>query len=616
MADKIIEIEGVGPLAFPAEMSNEEIQAVLDREFGPRSRRPPTLGEQVLNSPIGGIIRGLRDPLDAGAQLLSRGAESLAQTIAPGSSVAEALTRERQNVEAVNQAAEAEYRQNWRRGEMNDEIDVGRLIGNVGASLPAAAIAPIRGGMSLLQAGGRGAVQGAVAAPLTQPVYNTEDADFYSQKAGQTAMGAVFGAGGGAGGQFVGNVMQGGQRAGTSAVAGGGRQSASASTNVNVNPQARVTGGGATPGTVGPDPSSALTTSQSRVAQRGRELGFRNTPGQVSGSRALQQMEARLESSPLTSGPFNTIKNQNQSTLNRVVAGSIGEQAEVVDSAVLNAAENRLSGIFENVTDSVPKAVIGDDIVGGLSAIEREAADILEKPLLENKLVEKVFNIAAKGEATGAELRSLSTKLGVAAKYQMTSPNGDRMLGESLFQVKDMVDEIVSQNLDDATRETFNAARSQYRNLMTLLSRTNIVNPSSGNVSGANLAGALMQRDRGGFTLGRNQSDLYDAARFSQAFRPIVGDSGTATRMMQPGVTDMILSLPTNIATRAYVSQPVQSLATASQRGLAPNAYGDAVAQALRRSGPAAGVGTGFQGLLSEPGTPLRIDIEGVGRRR
>jgi hypothetical protein len=598
MTQKIINVQGVGPVAFPADMSDDEIKMVLDREFGPRSQRPPTVAEQVANSPIGGVARALRDLPDAGAQLLTRGLEAISPA---GSSMENFFRGERERVEDINRQAELDYQQNWRQGQMGDEIDVGRLIGNVGVSALAAPLAPIRAGMTVGQAAGRGALQGMAAAPLTQPVYNTEGQDFFQQKGQQAALGGAFGAGGGAISNPLSNFIAGARNTGAAAgAASTGRATGAANVSLNANPTARVSGGGSVLGQVGDDPSSALTSSQARVAQRGQELGFRNTPGQVSGSRALQQMEARLESSPMTSGPFNTIKNQNQATLNRTVAASIGEQADVVDSAVLNAAENRLGNVFERVADRVPRAVIGDDIVDGLATIEREAADILDKPLLDNKLVKKVFDVAANGTATGAQLRSLSSKLGVAGKYQFTSPNGDRMLGDALFQVKDMVDEMVARNLDDATREVFNQARGQYRNLMTLLSRNNIVNPSSGNVSGPNLAGALMQRDRSGFTFGRNTSDLYDAARFSQAFRPIVGDSGTATRTMPLGPMDALLSLPTNVAARAYVSTPVQSLATMGQRGLVPNAYGNATAQALRRTGPAAGVGVGFQGLLSE----------------
>lgn len=604
---KTINVEGVGPLRFPSDMPDEQIRMVVERDFGPR-RNMSTM-DKVLDSPIGGIIRGLRDPLDATAQLASRGVESLTNAIAPNSSVAEWARNERKRVEEINREAENTYQQNWRRGKM-EGVDGGRIVGNIASTLPLAIAAPITAEATVPAILGRGAIQGSTAAVLSQPVYDP-NAEYWKEKGSQAAVGGLLGAGGAYVGDKVGKVIQGGSRANPATVA----DEASAAINVSANPTAKVSGGGSTLGQVGEDPTSALTRSQKDLLTRGGELGFRNTPGQASGSRALQQMEARMESSPWTSGPFNTLKTNNQQVLNRAVAKGIGETADVVDSAVLAQADSRLGQIFEKVADKVPKAVVGDDVVNSLSNIEKDSAGVLTKPLLENGLVKRVFDIAAKGETTGAELRSLSSKLGRAAKNNMTSPSGDRELGSALFQVKNMVDEIVSQNLDDATREAFNAARTQYRNYSTLLSRQNIVNPATGNISGPNLASALMSRDKRGYTLGGNTSDMYDAARWAQAFKPIVGDSGTATRSMQMGPMDALLSLPTNIAARAYVSRPAVGAASAYERGLVPNAFGDAIARSVRGAGPVAASQTGF-GLLNEEGPrPFRSNIYGTGNR-
>jgi hypothetical protein len=79
------------------------------------------------------------------------------------------------------------------------------------------------------------------------------------------------------------------------------------------------------------------------------------------------------------------------------------------------------------------------------------------------------------------------------------------------------------------------------------------------------LANLLQQKDKAGFLFGRNTSDMYNASRFAQAFRPLVGDSGTATRMPLPSPTDFLVSLPFNLATRAYTSSPTVNAALAAQ---------------------------------------------------
>ena len=143
----------------------------------------------------------------------------------------------------------------------------------------------------------------------------------------------------------------------------------------------------------------------------------------------------------------------------------------------------------------------------------------------------------------------------------MTSQNGDRELGKALFAAQEMVEDSIQGSLTPAQQAAYAEARSQYRNLMSLTAKTNVVNPSSGNVSGRSLATSLMQKDRGGFTMGENGTDMYSAARFVQAFPDIVGNSGTATRSMGPA--DYLTGLPGNMLVRMYLSRPVTAAASA-----------------------------------------------------
>lgn len=96
-------------------------------------------------------------------------------------------------------------------------------------------------------------------------------------------------------------------RAGIRVGSGQGESSAS----ISMTPEMRMQGGGYTFGTVGDDVSAGLTVAQKAVAESGKKIGMRMTPGQATGSRALQQMEAKLESQPMTSGPFNSLKENN-----------------------------------------------------------------------------------------------------------------------------------------------------------------------------------------------------------------------------------------------------------------------------------------------------------------
>lgn len=468
----------------------------------------------------------------------------------------------------------------------------GDVVGNVAMALPTMinpALGTVRG--AAVVGGGMGALR---------PTLDDES------RLSNIAQGAAFGAGG----AWVGNKLLGaavGQR-GTTAAGGnataatsGGR--ASASSTVSGGATAHGTGGGYNFGSVGDDVSAGLTSSQRRLIERNPE--FRLTPGQASGSKSLQQLEAKLESQPMTSGTFNNIKAQNQALVNRRVAESIGEAADIVDADVLSRAHSRIGRVYDMVADQTPRVIDTDNFLQRLGGVEGDFEGMLfanGKPysVMDHPLAARLFQYAEKGSATGDQLQDLASKLGKAARSQM-SGNGDRQLGMALGNVKDLADDLLEQGLSGRTRDLFSRARSQYRNAMMIEGRVGVLG-ADGNVSGRTLANVLHQQDKAGFLRGGNTSPMYDAARLSQAFKPLVGDSGTATRSALPSPTDFVLSLPFNLATRAYTSNPVINLAARggdiSRRGVMGNLDPNKI-KYLPKLGAAAGIGAG--GLLSIP---------------
>jgi len=413
---------------------------------------------------------------------------------------------------------------------------IGDIGGQVAAAVPAALIpgANTYAGASLIGAG-MGALQ-----PTAE-----------GESRGQNM---ALGAAGGAAGKFVGDKAIGLLR---------GRGTPQAAT-------AQVTGGGSSFGTVGDDASAGLNVPTQKVMERAQKMGFKVTPGQASGSKALQQMESKLESQPMTSGTFNAIKEHNQQTLNKAAAGAIGERSNTLDSAVLSNAKDRISGVYKMVADEKPRPILTDDFLNRVAALEDEFEGMLPQSLSDNVLVKRLFKHAEDGQATGKQLQDIASKLGKVAANHMTTPSGDRQMGMVLNRVKDIADDYLESGLNGKTAEAFKEARQQYRNLMLLTQRQGVVNPASGDVNGGALASILQQKDKNGYLFGKNQTPLYDAARFSQAFKPLVGNSGTATRSMITSPIDALLTLPFNAATRAYTSQPVVNAAAGMGNGISP----------------------------------------------
>lgn len=423
---------------------------------------------------------------------------------------------------------------------------------------------------------------------------------------------AAMGAGAGAAGQWVGNKLMGamvGQRGASTATGGsatasstGGRASASSTASGNVT--ARGSGGGFNYGSVGSDPSAGLTRSQAALVARNPE--FRLTPGQASGSKALQQMEAKLESQPMTSGTFNAIKDQNQRLVNRRVAEAIGIRGtDAVDDVTLNAAHDRVDRIYSMVRRTGNREIDPDIFVNWLSDIDSKYTGMIGADgagsVLDNPLVKRLYSYAQNGNASAEQLVDLSSQLGKAARNQMTGASGNRQLGMALADVKDIADDLVQQGLSGRSSKLFSQARGNYRNLVMLESRIGVVNPSTGNVSGGTLANVLQQKDKHGYLLGKNQSPMYDAARLAQAFKPVVGDSGTATRSVMPSPTDFVLSAPFNMVTRAYTSSPVVSLAARGGQ-IQRNGLFPAISPNSVKYLPQIGAGVGLNGgLLALP---------------
>ena len=304
--------------------------------------------------------------------------------------------------------------------------------------------------------------------------------------------------------------------------------------------------------------ASSLTSAQQQAAQQGKALGFKLTPGQASGSKPLQQVETWAQSHPWTSAPFAKLAKGNQETLNKTAAQAIGENSPVVDANTLGGAADRIGDVFNQIRTNTQKLPVDSAATEDfLKNLKEETEGLLpgNGSITDHPLIQTLQGITKGGEVTAKQLGQLSSKLGKAAYKQMSGQNGDRDLGQALYDAKNHVDDLLESNLTGEGKTAYAQARAQYRALMQLTSRANIVNSSTGNVNGVALASRLQQADKPGFLYGKNQSPLYSAARFAQAFKPIVGDSGTATRsanFFDP--LELAMGVPAHIASRLYMS--------------------------------------------------------------
>lgn len=441
----------------------------------------------------------------------------------------------------------------------------GNVLGNVAMTLP---VAPLTGYGAAV---GTGAALGAL-----QPTVEAEG----DSRIANIVYGGALGAGGKYLGDRLGKLIGGARarfmprqvaaREGVESIA---QEGAEAAAREGAETAATVTGrGGYSYGSVGDDVSAGLNSAEKKALEVGQKLGFKTTPGQATGSKALQQLEAKAESQPMTSGPFFDIKANNQKKLNEIAAKAIGVNADNLGDEVMSKAIDKIDDVYKLVKDDVKREIQPDEFLKRLGALDDEYQGMIGGSIIDHPVVKNLWLYAERGGATGRQLQELSSKLGKNANQQMRSPMGNRELGAALFDVKEQVDELLEAGLQGKTKEAFKQARANYRALMVML-KGNAVNPGKGDVRGGALAQALQTADRKGYTLGKNQSDLYSAARFAQAFQPLVGNSGTATRMPL-NTFEMAASIPLNLASKAYTSQPsinaISAASGAANRGLMP----------------------------------------------
>lgn len=183
--------DGIAPDAPELKQRVADLRASGGQPATPK----PSLSNPETKAPTSGYVMGLRDPVDAGAQMLRRAVpEGVAKAIDNfGNWLSEkGLPVARSNgVEGVDQiVTDVNKQYDKQRGDAG--VDVGRIAGNIVNPVNMApGMALMRGANTLGSLALRGAAAGAMGGAL-QPVVDPGD-DFAAKKAVQAGIGAVAG---------------------------------------------------------------------------------------------------------------------------------------------------------------------------------------------------------------------------------------------------------------------------------------------------------------------------------------------------------------------------------------------------------------------------------------
>lgn len=280
-----------------------------------------------------------------------------------------------------------------------------------------------------------------------------------------------------------------------------------------------------------PSARAHLTPTQSKVLDDAVKLGFKPTPGQVTGSRSAQVLEEGMKGIPSAMTPLQDITMANQKVMNRIALKAFGQSGDNITAEVLDNAHSVLGKKYQ-------------------------ALSMVKNIDLDQAFASKVDELLTEATNTAASLQDKGS-ISVLREYKALAAQGQRLDGRRVLndlkklkkQAKDAyraanselgyVKENLAGALEDAVESSLQAqgkqdvfkrfvdARQQYAKLFAV---EKAVDLTKGNVSGAKLAD-ILQRDAKR-TFGRRGSDLDTAASFIKGFPPVISESGTAPRAL------------------------------------------------------------------------------------
>ncbi len=554
--------------AAPAEERAADGSLVLSMShsdpIAPPANPEPTTGQRIQASVPGRVLQGMRDPIDAVAQMGMRAipegvinsVNSATQyvnelpVIGPVTKALGMVPATQSGLDEQIRANEAQYQQ-ARAATGSQGMDLARLGGNVLATLPVAGASVPAAGTNLLARLGTSAASGAAFGGL-QPVL---EGDYGDEKLKQMGIGAGVGVGG--------------------ALLGAGL-SRLVSPRASTNPQVQTL----------------------------LNEGVVPTPGQMLGGTA-RTVEDKAISLPILGDAIRGarqrgIQELNTAALNRVTA-PLGQKVTVTGREGLQQAQRIVGDAYDNLLPGLNFRA-DQQLAQEVGRIQQMAQSLPPdrvtqfQRILDDKVLGK---LTPQGAATGQNFKEIESELGRLARTYVSSPDADqRTLGTALSELQSSLRNTLTRSNPQAAQEL-----GRINEAYSLLTRVQRAAASAGTDSGVFTPSQLSSAVRAADTtirknaFGRGQAlmqDLSDAGR--STLNSTIPNSGTADRLIMnagalgTGLYNPLIPIGLGAASLPYVSPLNRLAATAIARR--PNAAPQ-IAQQIQRIAPALGVLSG-----------------------
>ncbi len=463
----------------PDDATPEQVQSMVAQSIGNAPAAPAQDHPSLLGRIGRGVVRGVRDPIDAGAQMLVRGASAIG--LAPQSEV--------DRVDQINRDAEQGYQQS--RGSSAGTFDPSRLGGQIVGTAPLLALAPA-GGATLAGRTAMGAVTGAGMGALVEPV-DTSKGDFWQQKLGQAKSGAIAGAVAAPVTAALSRVIQ-----------------PKTAPDVKTLMREGVT----------PTPGQILGGVWRSAEEKAKSIPLLGSSIRNAEQRSAEQF--------------------NRAAIDRSLA-PIGQKLPkgVTGHEAIEFANDQLSKAYDDVITKIgsiaPDQQLGQEItnLGSMvGTLPKERGDQFLR-IIKSEIADRIDQY---GRVTGEGFKAADQNLGkLAAQYMRSTDADQQTLGRALSAAHDSLRSWLTRVAPPEASDALKAANAGWANFKRVQRAASSVAAKDGLFSAAQLHGAVRaldrSKDKGGFAKGTAlMQDLSAAGKNTLANK--VPNSGTTDRLL------------------------------------------------------------------------------------
>lgn len=321
-------------------------------------------------------------------------------------------------------------------------------------------------------------------------------------------------------------------------------------------------------------PAMRLTPDEQRIAAAAQARGIDLTPGQATGSRTLEGLEATMRRLPLAGNMAERGYDQQRQALNREILATAGVTANRAGPAVIDdayrAAGQRYDALIQQQGGVRTDPQFANDVARVVQQygrrLETDVAPVFRSYVDDlAPLVQASQQPGANPQIAADVYQRIRSDITTRARQTKNTALQDALIG-----LRDTLDDAAARTRPDLAPE-WQEIRRQYANLSTIdkaMRGAGGAEAAKGDIPLAGFRNAVRGNDPQGFARGRG--DLNELAQIAGFLQNRVPNSGTPERLamtgllaggaaFEPTTAALALGIPA-AAQAAYSSAPVRQM--------------------------------------------------------